>query len=54
MIDRVALNHNDANDCFLAARFIVDVEAVDIVDGFLGDSYEGGRHQRKVDKIAIE
>ena len=53
-IARLARNHNDANVCSLPARFISDVEAVDIVDAFLGASFEGGRHQRRVDKIAIE
>ncbi|MBR6813930.1 MAG: RpiB/LacA/LacB family sugar-phosphate isomerase, partial [Tidjanibacter sp.] len=45
--------HNDANVCSLPARFIDNDEATAIVDAFLGAEFEGGRHQRRVDKIAI-
>lgn len=43
--------HNDANVCGLPARFISYDEAKDIVDRFLITDFEGGRHQRRVDKI---
>ena len=44
--------HNDANIVSLPARFISEEEALKIVDVFFSTSFEGGRHQRRVDKIA--
>ncbi|PID90143.1 MAG: ribose 5-phosphate isomerase B [Bacteroidetes bacterium] len=41
--------HNDANVLSLPARFVTEAEAENIVDAFLGASFEGGRHQRRVD-----
>lgn len=50
----LARQHNDANVLALPARFI-DVEtAVKCVDAFLNTEFEGGRHQRRVDKIAVK
>jgi len=43
--------HNDANMLAFGARVVgVDV-ALRIVDTFLDSPFEGGRHQRRVDKI---
>jgi ribose 5-phosphate isomerase B len=44
--------HNDANVLSLPARFISELEAVEIVKAFLEASFEGGRHQGRVDKIS--
>jgi ribose 5-phosphate isomerase B len=52
-IAELARNHNDANICALPARFITFEEAKRIVDAFLNASFEGGRHQRRIDKIPI-
>lgn len=52
-ISELARKHNDANVCSLPARFLDNVEAVDIVEKFLGTGFEGGRHQRRVDKIPL-
>lgn len=50
----LARQHNDANVLALPARFI-DVEtAIKCVDAFLNNEFEGGRHQRRVDKIAVK
>ncbi len=46
--------HNDANVLVLPARFIDNDEAVAIVDKFFSSSFEGGRHVRRVEKIACE
>lgn len=47
--------HNDANVLCLGARVTGPGLAEFIVDAFLDGSYEGGRHQRRLDKIeAIE
>lgn len=43
--------HNNANVIALPARFISIDKGLDIVDAYMDASYEGGRHQRRVDKI---
>lgn len=43
--------HNDANILVLPGRFIDEDNALQIVDTFLEAPFEGGRHQRRVDKI---
>lgn len=49
----LARKHNDANICSIPARFL-DLElAEEIVDLFLITEYEGGRHQRRIDKIPL-
>jgi ribose 5-phosphate isomerase B len=48
----LARSHNDANIICLPARYISVVEAKEIVDAFLDTPFEGGRHQRRVEKIA--
>ena len=47
----LARTHNDANVLSLPARFIDEQEAVRIVDEFLSATFEGGRHERRVNKI---
>jgi ribose 5-phosphate isomerase B len=44
--------HNNANIIALPARFITEEEALEMVDTFLSTEFEGGRHERRVDKIA--
>lgn len=48
----LAKQHNNANILVLPARFISEDEAKKIVDAYLGAEFEGGRHQRRIDKIA--
>ena len=50
-ITTLARQHNNANILSLPARFISLDEAKEIVDLFLTTSFEGGRHQRRVEKI---
>jgi ribose 5-phosphate isomerase B len=50
-IAALARQHNDANILSLPARFISLEEAKEIVDHFLSTEFEGGRHQRRIDKI---
>ena len=50
-ISSLARQHNDANILSLPARFISIEEAKEIVDLFLSTPFEGGRHQRRIDKI---
>ena len=47
----LAKQHNDANIVALPAGFITTKEALGIIDAFLEEEFEGGRHQRRVDKI---
>jgi ribose 5-phosphate isomerase B len=48
---KLARNHNNANICSIPARFVDDQTAVKIVETFLSEEFEGGRHQRRIDKI---
>jgi len=48
----LARQHNDANVLCLPARFIKMELAEKIVDQFLKVSFEGGRHERRVNKIS--
>jgi len=50
----LARKHNDANVCAVPARFITIDKAEKIVDAFLITDFEGGRHQRRIDKIPIK
>ena len=49
----LARHHNDANVCSLPARFITEYEAKKIVDVFLDETFDGGRHLIRVEKIPI-
>ena len=44
--------HNDANVLAVPARYISEAEAFDILTVFLSTQFEGGRHTRRVNKIA--
>jgi ribose 5-phosphate isomerase B len=49
---KLSRQHNDANVVALGARLIGIETAFDCVDAFLGTEFEGGRHQRRVDKMS--
>ena len=49
----LARQHNDANIVAMGARTIGPVMAEGIVDVFLNTEFQGGRHQRRVDKIMM-
>jgi len=51
-IAELARKHNNANILALPARFIDDSIAIEIVTVFLNTTFEGGRHQVRVDKIS--
>ena len=44
--------HNDANVIVFPARFISNDEAVAMLDLFLETAFEGGRHQKRLEKMA--
>ena len=50
-IAALARKHNDSNICALPARFITIELAFEIINVFLHTPFEGGRHQRRVEKI---
>lgn len=47
----LAKRHNNANVLSLPGRFIDIETAKEIVKAYLGAEFEGGRHQRRIDKI---
>ncbi len=49
---RLARQHNDANVLALGARLIGVETAFDCVEEFLNTEFEGGRHQRRVEKLS--
>ena len=51
-IVQLAREHNDANILSLPARFISLTQALDMVKVFLNTEFEGGRHERRIEKIA--
>ena len=50
-IARLSRQHNDANVLSIPARFISDDEIDKIVKAWLAADFEGGRHERRVEKI---
>ena len=50
-IAKLSRQHNDSNVLVLPARFVSDDEGVAILKAWLDTPYEGGRHQRRIDKI---
>lgn len=48
---RMARGHNDANVLCVGARVVGPGKAESILQAFCATSFEGGRHQRRVDKI---
>ena len=52
-IATLARQHNDANALALPVRFISKETALEIVDAFLDNTFEGGRHARRVGKICL-
>lgn len=51
-IAKLARQHNNANVLCIPSRYVSDEEARKMVDIFLETAFEGGRHQRRVDKIS--
>ena len=46
--------HNDANVIVLPGRFVDNKTAGKMLDAFFNATFEGARHQRRVEKIAIK
>ena len=48
---KLSRSHNNANVLSLPARVLKKKEAIEMVEIFLNTEFEGGRHERRVDKI---
>lgn len=53
-LGELARQHNNANVLGLPANFISEETALAIVKAFFAADFEGGRHQRRVSKIACQ
>lgn len=51
-IASLAREHNNANIICIPARFTSIPQAIAMVETFLDTPFEGGRHERRVEKIA--
>ena len=50
-IGELSRKHNDSNVLVLPARFMSDDQAVETMKAWLNAKFEGGRHERRVEKI---
>ena len=50
-IAELSRRHNDSNVLVIPARFVSNVEAVDMMKRWLSTPFEGGRHERRVAEI---
>ncbi|MBZ9626934.1 ribose 5-phosphate isomerase B [Psychroflexus sp. CAK1W] len=50
----LAKQHNNANILSIPARFVSIEDALDFVKVFLDTPFEGGRHERRVNKISCQ
>ena len=48
---KLTRQHNDANMLAMGGRIIDDETAMAITEAFIDTEFEGGRHQRRIDKI---
>lgn len=51
-VAEIVRHHNNANIVCIPARFVTYELAEKILDRFLHSSFEGGRHEKRVDKIS--
>jgi ribose 5-phosphate isomerase B len=51
---RLSREHNNANVLVMPGRFIDEDMARKIMDEFFATEFEGGRHQRRIDKIPVQ
>lgn len=50
---QLARQHNDANVLAIPVRFVTQEVALEMVEAFFHSYFEGGRHQRRVNKIDL-
>ncbi|MFZ0488638.1 MAG: ribose 5-phosphate isomerase B [Salegentibacter sp.] len=52
-IAELAREHNNANILSIPARFVSEMQAIDMVQVFLDTEFAGGRHQKRIEKIPV-
>jgi ribose 5-phosphate isomerase B len=52
-IARLSREHNNANILCMPGRFLSGEEGIRILQRFLHTSFEGGRHQKRIDKVPV-
>lgn len=52
-VAELSRKHNDANILVLPSRFMSDSESLDTLRRWLDTPFEGGRHERRVEKIDL-
>jgi ribose 5-phosphate isomerase B len=50
----LARQHNNANILSIPARFVSEEDSIQFVKTFLSTDFEGGRHQKRIDKIPTD
>ena len=50
-VAKLAKQHNNANILCIPARFLTKEEALQIVKYFIETNFEGGRHEKRINKI---
>lgn len=53
-IAALAKQHNNANIISIPARFISEKTLIEILEAYMNSTFEGGRHQRRIDKIPLK
>ena len=53
-ITALARQHNNANILSIPARFVSEDDSIQFVKTFLSTDFEGGRHQKRIDKIPTD
>ena len=53
-IAKLSRQHNNSNVLAMPARFISNDEALAMLDIWLETEFEGGRHQRRLDKMPLQ
>jgi len=51
-LSKLSREHNNANIICIPSRFVREGDAEKMVDIFMRTEFEGGRHERRVEKIA--
>jgi len=51
---KLSRQHNNANIVVMGGRITGDALAWDIMEAFLDTEFEGGRHERRIEKIELD
>lgn len=51
-VAKLVKQHNNANVLCIPARFVTEAEGLEILKSYMEEEFEGGRHERRVNKIA--